>query len=103
MSGLSKAAAVVGYDAIAGFEQGERLVLEHVAGQRPAVDQQHSPSLAIVFHVKLDAVLRFDECHFDSHAHKLKSIGKPASAMIVPSRASGGHGGKIGIRLDSAA
>ena len=66
MRRLAKAAAVVGDDPVAGFQQRQRLVFEHVAGQRPAVDQNHRAAGSDILHVQFDFVLGLDECHLPS-------------------------------------
>ena len=54
LGGMAEAAAVVGYDAVAGVHEGRDLLLPRAARERPAVDQDDRAPRAVVLVVQLD-------------------------------------------------
>ncbi len=60
---LPEAAAVIGDHPIACLKQSHRLKLEHVAGQRPAVNEDHSSAMSDVLDVKIGLIGSLNEWH----------------------------------------
>ena len=58
------ATAVMGYDAIAVFEEKQHLRVPVIGRQRPAVAEHDGLALPPIFVEDLDAVFGFDRAHF---------------------------------------
>src|ERR1700761_1093553 len=83
MAGLAEAAPIVGDHSVAGLEERDGLIFEHVARERPSVDQNDRPPLAGILYVEGNPVFCLDNSHASS-LNLSQNLIKPAIGSFVP-------------------